>query len=111
MNAAQCVIFRPTSNPVLLISEGTHANLKRLFTEEQQKSLFCEFTCGFLVGATQSIISSPMELLKSRLQATSLQANADQKVNLIRDVKKLRKDYPNQNIFRSLYRGYGTTFW
>lgn len=94
-----------------LSKKGTHANLKRCFTEEQQKSLLCEFTCGFLVGATQSIIASPMELLKSRLQAKSLQPNNEQKINLIRDIKNLRKDYPKQNIVRSLYRGYGATFW
>ena len=72
--------------------------------------MYCEFTCGFLVGATQSIIASPMELLKSRLQASSLQPETEQKINLIRDIKKLKSDYPKQNIVRSLYRGFGATF-
>ena len=64
------------------------------------------------MGATQSVISSPMELLKSRLQASSLKPDqSEQKLNLLRDIKKLRKDYPKQNIIRSLYRGYSTTFW
>lgn len=63
-----------------------------------------------MVGATQSIITSPMELLKSRLQASSLNSNVEQKINLIRDIKNLRKDYPKRNLLTSLYRGYAVTF-
>lgn len=109
-------LYRGVSSPLIFLTSinaivfGTHANLKKLFSEEQQKKLSCEFTVGFVTGATQSIISSPMELLKSRLQASSLNPNVEQKVNLIRDIKNLRRDYPRQHIIRSLYRGYGITF-
>jgi solute carrier family 25 carnitine/acylcarnitine transporter 20/29 len=104
-------LYRGISSPLLCLALinaivfGAHAQCLRLYDEHDRDRPITQAKCGFVAGAAQTIISAPMELVRSRMQT---QTNQNGTPTTLR--AQLKHLLAQPSPFRSLYRGYALTF-
>ncbi|XP_022663570.1 mitochondrial basic amino acids transporter-like isoform X2 [Varroa destructor] len=103
----------PLVNAVLF---GVYGNTRKLFAD--QDALSTHFYSGMIAGGAQSFITSPMELIKTRLQ---LQDEGFKRIRALQTYRTIKPQYSgpidctrkiflNEGGIRGLSKGLGTTF-
>jgi solute carrier family 25 (mitochondrial carnitine/acylcarnitine transporter), member 20/29 len=103
-------LYRGLSSPMASISVlnaivfGVYGNVQR--NTSNPDSILTHFYAGSAAGIAQTVICSPMELVKSRLQVQNDMPNATVKHK--GPVECMKYIYKNEG-FRGVFKGYGIT--
>lgn len=95
---------------------GVHGNLMRQFDAHDMRA---QFIAGAAAGGVQSVVCSPMELIKIRLQmqgegkssAFQQALSYHSKFEYVTPTDCIRKIYKYENGFRGVFKGMYLTLW